>query len=182
MCDVCVTSASAVKIIKELPEKNILFIPDCNLGSFVAETVSGKNIKLFNGGCPIHSSVTEKDTLEMKKYYPDAPLLVHPECKPEVVKHADYVGSTTGIIDYAKNAHNREFIIGTEISIAEHLQYECPDKKFYALSGKLICPDMKLTTLFDVYNVIVNRENEITLDEKIITDARKCIDRMIALG
>ena len=110
-------------------------------------------------------------------------MLVHPECVPDVVKHADYVGSTSGITEYAKNSDKKEFIIGTEISIAEHLQYACPDKKFYYLSKKLICPNMKSSTLMDVYNAVrgVGGE-EIVLGDDTITKARVCIDEMIRLG
>ena len=183
VCDVCVTSSSAVKIVKQMPQKDILFIPDCNLGSFVQAQVPEKNIRLLQGGCPIHTSVCEQEAIDAKKRYPNAPLLVHPECKPEVVRHADYVGSTAGIMEYAKKSDSREFIIGTEMSIAEHLSYACPDKRFYPLSKKLICPDMKLSTLTDVYNAVAgNGGEEIVLDDETIRKARVCIDAMIALG
>lgn len=183
VCDVCVTSSSAVKIVKNLDAENILFIPDCNLGAYVASQVPEKNFKLVHGGCPIHASVNEDEAVEAKKEHPNAPLLVHPECTPGVVKHADYVGSTSGIMEYAKNSDKKEFIIGTEISIAEHLQYECPDKMFYYLSQKLICKNMKMSTLMDVYNAVrgVSGE-EIVLDDDTIVKARKCIDEMIRLG
>lgn len=183
VCDVCVTSSSAVKIIKNMDAQNILFIPDCNLGHYVSEQIPEKNFKLLHGGCPIHASVNESEAVAAKKKHPNAPLLVHPECVPDVVKHADYVGSTSGIMEYAKNSDKKEFIIGTEISIAEHLQYACPDKNFYYLSKKLICPNMKSSTLMDVYNAVrgVGGE-EIVLDEDTITKARVCIDEMIRLG
>lgn len=183
VCDVCVTSSSAVKIVKQMPQKDILFIPDCNLGSFVQAQVPEKNIRLLQGGCPIHTAVCEQEAIDAKKRYPNAPLLVHPECKPEVVRHADYVGSTAGIMEFAKKSDSREFIIGTEMSIAEHLAYDCPDKRFYPLSKKLICPDMKLSTLTDVYNAVAgNGGEEIVLDDETIRKARVCIDAMIALG
>lgn len=183
VCDVCVTSSSAVKIVKQMPQKDILFIPDCNLGSFVQAQVPEKNIRLLQGGCPIHTAVCEQEAIDAKKRYPNAPLLVHPECKPEVVRHADYVGSTAGIMEFAKQSDSREFIIGTEMSIAEHLAYDCPDKRFYPLSKKLICPDMKLSTLTDVYNAVAgNGGEEIVLDDETIRKARVCIDAMIALG
>lgn len=183
VCDVCVTSSSAVKIIKNMDAKNILFIPDCNLGHYVSEQIPEKNFKLLHGGCPIHASVSESEAVAAKEKHPGAPLLVHPECVPDVVKHADYVGSTSGITEYAKNSDKKEFIIGTEISIAEHLQYACPDKKFYYLSKKLICPNMKSSTLMDVYNAVrgVGGE-EIVLCDDTITKARVCIDEMIRLG
>ena len=183
ICDVCVTSSSAVKIVSAMPDKNILFIPDCNLGDYVAKQLPEKNIKLLQGGCPVHASVNAEEVVEAKRLPPNALVLVHPECTPDVVKLADYVGSTSGIMDFARNSDAKEFIIGTEISIAEHLQYECPDKMFYYMSPKLICKNMKLSTLGDVYNAILGRAGEeIVLDDETITAARRCIDEMIRLG
>lgn len=183
ICDVCVTSSSAVKIVNKIDNKNILFIPDCNLGDYVAKQCPDKNIKLLNGGCPIHACVNTDDVKKAKAAHPDAELLVHPECLPEVCAMADYVGSTSGIMDYAVKSDKKDFIIGTEISIAEHLQYMCPDKNFYFLTLKLICPNMKSTTLVDVYNALNgNGGEEIKLDGETIRDAKKCIDEMIRLG
>lgn len=183
ICDVCVTSSSAVKICKNIENDNILFIPDCNLGDYVAKQVPEKNIKLLSGGCPIHACVNTDDVMKAKALYPNAGLLVHPECTPDVVALADYVGSTSGIMDYAIKSDKKEFIIGTEISIAEHLQYMRLDKKFHYLSQKLICPNMKLTTLIDLYNCVKGEGGEeIFLDDETIRDARKCIDEMIRLG
>lgn len=183
VCDVCVTSSSAVKIVKQLPNKNILFIPDCNLGSYVAEQVPEKNFKLLQGGCPIHARVPERNAKQAKEQYPNAELLVHPECTPKVVEYADFVGSTSAIMNYAIESDKKEFIIGTEISIAQHLAYKCPDKTFYTLSKELICPNMKATTLVDVYRTIIGSGGEeIQLDDETMTKARKCIDKMIELG
>ena len=183
VCDVCVTSASAVKIVKQIENKNILFIPDCNLGAFVAKQVPEKNIKLLQGGCPIHAAVTKKDAEEAKALHPNAELLVHPECVPAVAEMADFVGSTTAIMKYAQESDKKEFIIGTENSIAEHLQYMCPDKNFYLLSKGLLCKNMKATTLVDVLHCVQGTGGEvIELDADTITKARKCIDKMIELG
>ena len=186
VCDVCVTSASALKIVKAIDNNKILFIPDCNLGDFVKKNVPEKDIKLLQGGCPVHSAITADEVRKVKAEHPDALLLVHPECKPEVTALSDYAGSTSGIIAFAEKSDAKEFIIGTEISIAEHLQYDCPDKKFYPLSMKLICSDMKLTTLPDVYRLLKEIENgtaeELTMSDELIADARKCIDEMIRLG
>ncbi|MER2080752.1 MAG: quinolinate synthase NadA [Ruminococcus sp.] len=183
ICDVCVTSSSAVQIVRKIPNNNILFIPDCNLGSYVAQQCPEKNIKLLNGGCPIHAAVTPDEVRKAKALYPGAELLVHPECVPEVCAMADYIGSTSGIMNYAMKSEKKEFIIGTEISIAEHLQYECPDKEFHFLSMKLICPNMKATTLADVYNCLTGKGGEeILLSEETVTAARRCIDEMIRLG
>lgn len=183
ICDVCVTSSSAVEICKKIENDNILFIPDCNLGAYVAQQLPEKNFKLLSGGCPIHACVNTDDVKKTKALYPNAKVLVHPECTPEVQSMADYIGSTSGIMDYAINSDEKEFIIGTEISIAEHLQYMCPDKKFHYLSLKLICPNMKSTTLVDLYNCIKGEAGEeIILDEDTIRDAKRCIDEMIRLG
>lgn len=181
-CDVCVTSASAVEICKKIENDKILFIPDCNLGSFVAEKLPQKQVKLISGGCPVHAAVTEEETLEIKSRYPNALLLVHPECVPEVARHADYIGSTSGIVSFAKKSEAKEFIIGTEISIAEHLQFECPEKEFYPLSKRLICPDMKRTTLMDVYRALQGGGLEIELSPEVIEKASVCIRRMLELG
>ena len=179
-CDVCVTSASALEIVKGLPQKNILFIPDCNLGGWIEKQVPDKNFYFINGGCPIHMRITENDVENAKKKHPDALLLVHPECVKAVTEKADYAGSTTGIMKFVENSEHNEFIIGTDNSIVEHLQFSYPDKKFYALSKKCICNDMRLTTLVEVYNCIKgNGGEEIILPDDIMKKARVCIDKML---
>jgi len=183
ICDVCVTSSSAVKIVDKIPNNNILFLPDCNLGAYVQSQLPNKNFKLLQGGCPIHAIVNTDDVKKAKSSHPDALLLVHPECVPDVTALADYVGSTSGIMDYAIKSNNKEFVIGTEMSIAEHLQYRCPNKNFYSLSHKLLCPNMKITTLVDVLNCVSGAGGvEIVLDDKTIADAKVCIDKMIEYG
>lgn len=186
VCDVCVTSSSAVKIVKNMDADKILFIPDCNLGSFVQEACPDKDIKLLQGGCPVHASVTKADLEAAKAAHPNAKVLVHPECIPAVTKQADYAGSTSGIMNYASESDAKEFIIGTEISIAEHLQYKFPDKEFYILSKKILCPNMKMTTLMDVYKsckgIGCGGGNEIIMSDEEISAARVCIDEMIRLG
>lgn len=182
-CDVCVTSASAVKVISNMEENKILFIPDCNLGAWVAEKLPNKTFKLIDGGCPVHKSVTEEDVISAKRAHPDAEILMHPECPSAVIKHADYAGSTTGIMDYAEKSEKRRFIIGTENSIVEHLKIKCPDKEFFTLSEKCVCQDMRLTTLSEVYDCLTGRGGEeITLSDSVMEKARKCIDRMLELG
>lgn len=183
VCDVCVTSSSAVRIVKEMEADKILFIPDCNLGQYVAEQVPEKEIKLLQGGCPIHARVQKRDVDKARALHPHAKLLVHPECQLEVVREADYVGSTSGIMNHAKQSDEKEFIIGTEISIAEHLQYACPEKKFYPLTKELICPNMKATTPIDVLNVLRGEGGEeIVLEEETRLAAKRCIDEMIRRG
>ena len=181
-CDVCVTSSSAVEICRKIENDKILFIPDCNLGAYVAEQIPEKQFKLIQGGCPIHAAIKEKDALEVKSKHPDALMLVHPECVPAVTKHADYIGSTSGIVNFAMKSEAKEFIIGTEISIAEHLQYVCPEKEFYPLSKHLICPNMKRTTLMDVYKALNGGGLEIQMPDEIMEKAVSCINRMLELG
>ena len=181
--DMIVTSSSALKILKRMPEKNILFIPDPNLGSWVAKQCPEKNIKYFQGGCPTHLRMTKKDVENARKKHPNAQILVHPECRKEVTDCADYAGSTTGIMRYAKESDAKEFVIGTENSIVQHLQFECPDKKFYPLSIECICHNMKATTLVDVYNTVTGKEREeIILDDELMNQARAAIDRMVKAG
>jgi quinolinate synthase len=188
VCDVCVTSSSALRIVRALDNDKILFIPDCNLGDYIQKQCPEKDIKLLSGGCPTHARITVNEVKKAKEDHPDALLLVHPECTPKVVELADYVGSTTGIMDFAKKSDKKEFIIGTENSIVEHLQYDCPEKKFYPVSRDLVCHNMKLTTLPDIYNTLLaiggmgGEAFEILMDDELIAQARKCIDEMIRLG
>lgn len=183
VCDVCVTSSSALKIVQNMDSDKILFIPDINLGSYIAEKCPDKDIQLLKGGCPVHGSITEEEVLEAKKAHPQALFLVHPECTPDVVKHAHMAGSTKDIMDYAMQSDAKEFIIGTENSTAEHLRLACPDKKFYELSKNLICSDMKLTTLTTVLDCLNGvGGQEIVLDEDTLVKAKHCIDEMLRLG
>ena len=183
VCDVCVTSSSALKICKKIDNDKILFIPDKNLGAYIAKQLPEKEFKLLSGGCPTHARMSAENVKKAKALHPDALFLVHPECVPEVVELADYVGSTTGIMDFAKNSDAKEFIIGTENSIVSHLQLECPDKMFYPLSKYLVCHNMKLTTIVDVLNCVKGISGEeIILEKDVMDGARRCIDKMIELG
>ncbi|MFQ9514837.1 MAG: quinolinate synthase NadA [Eubacterium sp.] len=183
ICDVCVTSSSAVTICNKIKNDKILFIPDCNLGDWVAKQIPDKTFKLLSGGCPTHARMERKDVEKAKARWKNAKFLVHPECKPEVVEMADYVGSTTGIMNYAKQSDAKEFIIGTENSIVTHLQMECPDKRFYPLSKDCVCHNMKVTTLTDVLNCCKGIGGfEINMEEGKRIKAKKCIDEMIQLG
>ena len=183
ICDVCVTSSSAVKIVRAMKEDKIIFIPDQNLGAYIKDQVPEKEIMLVRGGCPTHARMTERDVEKAKAAHPSALLLVHPECSPDVCSHADYIGSTSGIMEYAKASAAKEFIIGTENSIVTHLSYECPSKRFYPLSKDCVCHNMKLTTLPDVLGCIRGEAGEeIILDENTIAAARRPIDKMLELG
>lgn len=181
-CDVCVTSSSALKIVQKIQNQNILFIPDCNLGGYIKQKIQNKNIKLINGNCPVHNQITVQEVLAAKENHPDALLLVHPECKTEISNMADFIGSTSEIMNFAKASNKKEFIIGTENSIINHLQCQNPNKNFFVLSKKCICSDMKLTNLFDIYNFLKNDTGkEIVLDAKTIQKAQVCINKMIEL-
>lgn len=180
--DVCVTSSSAVQIVSRLPEKHILFIPDQNLGSFVREKCPDKTIVTWDGCCPVHDQVTERAVVEMKRRYPGYKLLVHPECKPEAVKHADYAGSTAGILAYARGCGDN-ILVGTEKSIADTLALEFPERQFVPLSKRLMCNDMRITNLVDVYRAMQGLCGcEIEIEEQTRLNAKHAIDEMIRLG
>lgn len=186
ICDVCVTSSSAYEICKKIENDKILFIPDCNLGAWVAKKLPEKTFKLLNGGCPTHARMSAEDVKKAKAKWPNAKFLVHPECKPEVAEQADYVGSTTGIMNFAKQSSDKEFIIGTENSIVTHLQMECPDKIFHPLSKEFICPNMRITTLSDIL-ACCKGEGGLEITDEILSPetrelAKKSIDKMIELG
>ena len=149
----------------------------------MAEKLPEKTFAFYKGGCPRHIVVSAKDVEKARAAHPDALFLVHPECRQEVVEQADYVGSTTGIMEFAKKSEHKEFIIGTENSIVEHLQFECPDKKFYPVAVQLTCMNMKVTTLMDIYNCLKGQGGEeIFLPENIMEGAGRCIHRMVELG
>jgi len=182
LSDVCVTSSSAVKIVKNIENEKILFIPDCNLGSWAQKQIPEKQFQFVPGGCPTHLLITPKHVVQARIMHPNALLLVHPECSEKVVELADYVGSTTQIMDFAKKNPATEFIIGTENSIVQHLQFDCPDKRFFALSKNCVCHNMKMTTLGDVYECVrgIGGE-EISLDADTLRDAKRSIDEMLRL-
>lgn len=183
VCDVCVTSSSALKICRQIDNDKILFIPDQNLGAWIAKQLPEKEFKLLPGCCPTHAKMTAEDVRKAKTAHSNALFLVHPECRQEVVEQADYVGSTTGIMNFAKQSDAKEFIIGTENAIVTHLQNECPDKRFYPLSIDLLCHNMKATTLGDVLACCRGIGGEvIELDEEIRLGAKRCIDKMIEMG
>ncbi|MBP3618495.1 MAG: quinolinate synthase NadA [Lachnospiraceae bacterium] len=179
--DVCVTSSNAVKIVKNLPNQNIFFIPDMNLGRFVAEQVPEKNVILNDGYCPIHKDITGTSVKELKKKHPDALVMAHPECKENVVKLADYVGSTADMISFAKNSDCMEFIVCTEEGVNYRLREDNPEKKFY-FGGEYLCRDMKLNTLEKVLHVLKTGENEMKLPEDLCEKAVKPLDRMLELA
>ena len=180
--DVCVTSSNAVKIVKALPNQNIFFIPDHNLGSFVAEQVPEKNLILNDGCCPIHAKITVEQVLAEREKHPDAKILMHPECVASVIELADYVGSTADIIAYAKKSDVREFIICTEDGVDYKLNADNPDKRFYYPNPNPCCADMKLNTLETVLAVLQKEDKEVFVDESVRKGALAPLERMLELA
>lgn len=179
--DVCVTSSNAVTIVKKLPNKNIFFIPDGNLGRFVAAQVPEKNVILNDGYCPIHKNITAEGVRAQKEKHPEALVLAHPECEESVLALADYIGSTAGMIAYAKKSDCREFIICTEEGVSYRLREDSPEKRFY-FGGEYCCHDMKLNTLEKVLHVLKTGENEVKLPANICEKAVAPLDKMLAMA
>ncbi|AUS98510.1 quinolinate synthase [Clostridium thermosuccinogenes] len=181
-CDVCCTSSNALKVVGSLKEKDILFVPDQNLGSYIAAKLQEKNFILWKGFCATHHRIKKDEVIKIREMHPDALVLVHPECRPEVVEMADFVGSTKQIIDYANSSPHQKFIIGTEMGVLYKLKKDNPGKTFYLLSPGLICPNMKKTSLESVYNALNEMKYEINVDPQISAKARRALDRMLELG
>lgn len=180
-CDICCTSSNAVRVVKSIPNDEILFVPDKNLGSFVAKQVPDKKIHLWNGYCITHHKVSINDVEKAKSVHPDALVLAHPECRREVLEMADFVGSTAQIIEYAKKSSHGKFLIATEMGILHQLKKDNPDKVFYLLTPGLVCSNMKKTTVESVYNALKYNRYEINLDDEIIERARKTLEAMLAV-
>lgn len=180
--DVCVTSSNALKIVKALPNKNILFIPDDNLGHYVASQVPEKNFLYNNGFCPVHKAITAEKVSQAKLEHPQAEVLVHPECTPEVTALADYIGSTSGIIEYASQSASSEFIIGTEIGVFYELKKRNPDKHFYAVENHQVCPDMKKITLEKVRDVLENETNTMEVSKEVSEASLRPLEQMLKLA
>ena len=181
-CDICCTSANAVEIVKSLNTNKVLFVPDRNLGGYVQSKLSDVEVICYNGCCPIHNDLTVDDVLKQKKANPNAKVLVHPECVKAVTDLADYVGSTTGIMNYVKNSDEKEFIIVTEIGVVERLERDYKNKKFIHISERAICQSMKYIQLEDVLAALKEEKFEINVSEKLIKEAYAPIEKMIAVG
>ena len=180
--DVCVTSSNALRIVRALPEKNIFFIPDGNLGRFIAEQVPEKHFIFNDGYCPVHQAMTAAEVAAAKEKHPNAQFLVHPEARMEVVELADYAGSTAGIIDYATKSDAKEFIIGTEIGVMCELKKQNTDKRFYPLREEQICRDMKLVTLEKVLEVLRTECNEVIVSDALREQSLRPLRRMLELA
>ncbi|MGI6007800.1 MAG: quinolinate synthase NadA [Ruminococcus sp.] len=180
--DVCVTSSNALKIVKSLPNKNIYFIPDENLGRYIASLLPEKKFIFNEGFCHVHASLTAEEVRESKKQNPDARVLAHPECRPEVLKEADYIGSTAGIIDYATKSSEGTFIVCTEQGVFSELRRKNPDKLFLMPGSGLCCQDMKKNSLEKVIRVLETGENEVFLTDELKDKANRPLENMLKLA
>ena len=179
--DICVTSSNAVKIIKKLEEKKIIFIPDTNLGNYVTRFIKDKQIILWPGICPTHHRIKKERILELKKIHPHAEVLVHPECNPDVIDLADYISSTQGMVRYAKTSSSKEFIIGTEKDLCHQLSINNPEKTFYPIDIA-VCPNMKKITIKHVLTCLQTLKPIVELSNEIIQKASIPLERMIKFG
>ncbi len=178
LSDVCVTSSNAQKIIEALPQKNILFVPDKNLGSYIASLVPDKNFIFHEGHCPVHNRISKMGIQKVMRDYPEARILVHPECTAEVIEMADYVGSTSGIIDFAEKSTDKDFVVCTEQGIVYQLERNNPHKRFHFTEDIPVCQDMKMITLDKIEHALLAMENKIELDESLRNKAKGALERM----
>ena len=181
-CDVSVTSSSALDILNSIENKQILFLPDRNLGEYIAENFKEKEFILWDGCCKYHNNIKINEIYELKEKYPNSKILVHPECQKQIRDIADYIGSTAGIINYATNNDYKDYIIATEEGILYELKKKNPDKNFYIPGGSISCVDMKKTTLNNLYDTLLNMKNEVILDESVSKNALKCLENMHSLA
>ena len=181
-CDICCTSSNALDIVKSLNTQKVLFIPDANLGKWVERQLNGVEVITYDGNCPVHNSVTVEDIKNTRTKYPDSKILIHPECKPEVSELGDYVGSTSGIIDYVRNSHDKKFVIVTEKGVYDRLKRDYPDKEFILIKNNMLCDSMKLTTLDEILYSLKYEVNEITLDDEVRRLSSNCIERMLKVS
>lgn len=180
--DVCVTSANALKIVSALPNEEIIFIPDENLGRYIAKQLLEKKFIFNDGRCPIHAKITPEDIDAAKAAHPDAPVLAHPECIPAVLEKADYIGSTSGILNYATEHENKQYIIVTECGIGYKLRQQNPDKEFFFVQPEPRCEDMKFITLEKIAHVLETGEGEVTLEEAQRHMANAPLEKMLELA
>ena len=181
-CDICCTSSNALEIVKSLNTDKVLFVPDANLGKWVEGQLDGVEVITYDGNCPVHNNITTDDIISAREKYPNAKILIHPECKPKVSHLGDYVGSTSGIINYVKNSEHNQFVIVTEKGVVDRLRRDYPDKEFILIKNNMLCESMKLTTLEEILHSLENEVNEITLDEEIRQASAGCIEKMLKVS
>ncbi|HYA60860.1 MAG TPA: quinolinate synthase NadA [Candidatus Acidoferrum sp.] len=178
--DICCTSANAIKVMNSVESDQVIFVPDRNLAHFV-QSKTNKEIIAWNGFCPTHENITVGDILMRKHEMPDIEVVVHPECRPEVIEVADYVYGTGGMLRHAKISNAKRMLIGTEVGLLYRLRKENPDKEFYSPSEHVVCPNMKLTTLQKVVKALDNMEYKITVAEDVRVRAKRALDKMLEI-
>jgi quinolinate synthase len=176
--DICCTSANAVDVVNSLEQKEVIFVPDINLAKYVMRC-SNKKIIPWNGWCYVHARFTAEGMKKTKRLHPDAKVIVHPECVPDVIDLADNVCSTSGMIDYVKRSFNKEFIIATEIGLIERLKLEVPEKMFFQAMPGGICLQMKTNTLELVLESLKKEQIKVNVPEDIRVKAKEALDKMI---
>lgn len=185
-CDICCTSSNAVDVVKSLNVNKVLFVPDTYLGKWVETKLKNVEVITFNGFCPTHLRIRTTDIEQARKNYPDALILAHPECHTEISKLADFVGSTKDIMEFAKQSDKKQFVIATEVGVVDRLNRDSKKynwgKEFILINPNITCSNMKQNSLEDIYNVLLNETNEITIDEEISKKAVISIERMLNIG
>lgn len=181
LSDICCTSSNAVRIVKSLNAPKVLFVPDTYLGKYVESKLKNVEVITYNGFCPTHLRIRVEDIENARRNYPRALILAHPECHGEVTKLVDFVGSTKEIMEYCANSKCEKFVIATEKGVVDRLMRDFPDKEFILVNDRITCQNMKMNTLDDIYNVLLNEENEITIKDDIFEPAKLCIEKMLKL-
>ena len=181
-CDICCTSSNAEKIVKSLGKSKILFVPDTYLGKWVEKQLGNVEVITYPGFCPTHLQIRPQDIENARKKYPDALVLAHPECHMSVSSMADFVGATSGIMNYVSKSKNKEFIIATEQGVVDRLTRDYPNKKIIPIKGNIVCPNMKMTSLEDILYVLETEENEIFVEKEIAKKAVNCLNRMLEVS
>ncbi|MBR1424925.1 quinolinate synthase NadA [bacterium] len=181
-CDICCTSSNALEIVKSLNTDRVAFVPDTYLGKWVEKQLGNVEVITYPGFCPTHLQIRPVDIENARKKYPNALVLVHPECHMSVSDIADYVGSTTGIMNFVRKSDENSFIIATEQGVVDRLKRDYPEKEIIPIKENIVCPNMKMTSLIDILNVLENENNEIDVDKEIAKKAVKCLDAMLGVS
>ena len=185
-CDICCTSSNAVEVVRSLNVPKVLFVPDTYLGKYVESKLNNVEVITFNGFCPTHLRIRVEDIEQARKTYPNAPILVHPECHHTIAKLADFVGSTKEIMEYAKNSNYKQYVIATEKGVCDRLNRDSKlnnwNKEFVLINENIVCPNMKRNNLSNIYQTLLGEKNEITIDETVSKKAKECIEKMFTIN
>ena len=185
-CDICCTSSNAIDIVKNLNAPKVLFVPDTYLGKYVQSKLNNVEVITFNGFCPTHLRIRTDEMLNARKNYPNALILIHPECHQDTLKLADFVGSTKEIMEFAQKSDRKQFVIATEKGVVDRLNRDSKKenwgKEFILIDENITCPNMKKNTLENIYNTLLEEKNEITIDENVAKKAKECIEKMFSIN